>query len=267
MKNLVIILTLFFSLSSSAQFQVVGGTYDKLAKLYGQAKYESCLFKADDYTFKAESSRDAEPFLYMSLCFYQLSISEDSDIREDYKDGFKQAVNYAGRFIKKDKEGLMYADNIEFINHLKEIQKKEIKEVFDKADYRKTVAAAKLFAKLNREEDLSFTYFIGMNEVMSNNVSQGERTIDEAVKQLSEKLATNNYKTDPLVKSLVIDAILKYSEFLVSQEQIESAHKQLEFASRLFPNDGYIKLQFNVVKQAYDKQLKEKEAEAAEQNQ
>ncbi|MGE4289351.1 MAG: hypothetical protein AB7E36_11710 [Salinivirgaceae bacterium] len=255
MKNLVFILTLFLYISSSAQFQVVGGTYEKLAKLYSQAKYESCLFKADDYTFKSESSKDAEPFLYMSLCFYQLSISEDSDIREDYKDGFKQAVNYAGRFIKKDKEGEMYNDNIDFINHLKEMQKKEIKEVFDKADYRKTVAAAKLFSKLNREEDLSFTYFIGLNEVMSNNVSQGERTMDEAVKQLNEKLAANSFKADPLVKSLVIDAILKYSEFLVNQEQIENAHNQLEFALRLFPNDGYIKLQYNVVKQAYDKLL------------
>ncbi len=265
MRNIAFILIMFFSLSSMAQFQVVGGTYEKLAKLYSQGKYESCLFKADDYTFKAESSKDAEPFLYMSLCFYQLSISEDSDIREDYKDGFKQAVNYAGRFIKKDKEGVMYTDNIDFINRLKEIQKKEIKEEFDKADYRKTVAAAKLFTKLNREEDLSFTYFIGMNEVMSNNVSQGERTIDEAIKKLNEKLAANDFKADPLVKSLVIDAILKYSEFLVNQDQIESAHNQLEFALRLFPNDGYIKLQFNVVKQAYDKHLKEKEA--AEQNQ
>lgn len=266
MRNCLILLSLLLSAQVFAQYQVVGGTYEKLEKLYSQAKYESCLFKADDYTFKAESSKDAEPFLYMSLCFYQLSISEDADIREDYKDGFKQAVNYAGRFIKKDKEGIMYADNIDFINLLKTNQQKEIKENFDKTDYRKTVTAAKLYAKLNREEDAALDYFIGMTEVMSNNLSQGDRRIEEAGKQLKEKLNGNGFKADPLVKSLVVDAILKYSEFLVNQEQTENAYKQLEFASELFPNDGYIKLQFNVVKQAYDKQLKEAAAATTEEN-
>ena len=55
--------------------QVEGGTNEKLAKLYNQGKYESCLFKADNLTYKEGSSRDPEPYLYISMCFYQLSQS------------------------------------------------------------------------------------------------------------------------------------------------------------------------------------------------
>jgi hypothetical protein len=232
--------------------QVVGGTYDKLEKLYSQGKYESCLFKADNYTYKPDNSRDAEPYLYIAMCFYQLSNSEDPLIKEDYNDGFKQAIKYTARFIKKDKEGTLLADNMEFVNGLKDLQKKEIKELFASADYRKAATAAKLFDKLNREEDLTLLYFIGINEVMSNNLSQGTKDIEDASTKLNELLAKGTYKADTYIKSFVVDGFLKYSEYLINQNQVNDAAKELEIALKIYPNDGYLKLQYNMVKQSLD---------------
>lgn len=250
-----IVITLFIGCFSwiGLNAQVVGGTYDKLEKLYSQGKYESCLFKADNYTYKPDNSRDAEPYLYIAMCFYQLSLSEDPLIREDYSDGFKQAIKYTARFIKKDKDGEMLADNMEFVNLLKELQKKEIKELFGKGDYRKAATSAKLFDKLNREEDLTLLYFIGMNEMMSNNLSQGSKDIEDASTRLNEIMAKGPYKADAFIKSIVVDGFLKYSEYLVSQNQIKEAAKELEMALKIYPNDGYLKLQYNVVKQSLEK--------------
>ena len=70
-------------------------------------------------------------FIYVSMCFYELLKSEDPVLKEDYKDGVKQAIKYASKFAKKDKEGEMYADNIDFINELKSAQYAEIKAYFD----------------------------------------------------------------------------------------------------------------------------------------
>lgn len=247
---LLVIYVLFLAINLHAQ--VVGGQYEKLEKLYSQGKYESCLFKADNYTYKPDNSRDAEPYLYMAMCFYQLSVSEDPLIREDYSDGFKQAVKYAARFIKKDKEGEMLADNMEFINMLKELQKKEIKELFSQGDYRKAATSAKLYDKLNKDEDLALLYFIGMNEIMSNNISQGSRDLDEATTKLNEALTKGPYKPDPMVKSIVVDGFLKFSEYLVNQKNVKEAAQHLEFAKKIYPNDGYIKLQYNVIKSSLD---------------
>jgi hypothetical protein len=249
MKNVFLALAFVVFFTDMLLGQVAGGTYEKLAKLYNQGKYESCLFKADKYTYDEESSIDAEPYLYVAMCFYQLSISEDPVLREDYKDGFKQAIKYATKFIKKDKEGELYEQNFDFINILKDELKKEIKAQFDKGDYRKVATTAKLFDKLNRKEDILLLYYIGMNEMMSNNVSQGSRDLDDAKSKLDEMLNAKTFQTDAASKSLAIDGFLKYSEFLINQNQLKEAADLLNYGLKLFPNDGYLKVQFNVVNQ------------------
>ena len=62
---------------SHLQSQVVGGSYEKLAKLYNLGKYETCLYKAEDLTFKEDSKKDPEPYLYMAMCFIELSNSTE----------------------------------------------------------------------------------------------------------------------------------------------------------------------------------------------
>jgi hypothetical protein len=166
--------------------QVVGGTDEKLAKLYNSGKYESCLFKADGLTLKEGTSNDPEPYLYAAMCFFELSKSEDPIIREDYKDGVKQAIKYANKFAKKDKENELYSANIEFINTLKEVQYTEVKGFFDAEDYKKAATSAKFYDKLNKEEDFLILYFVGICEILSKNVTQGNRSIDEALRHGNE---------------------------------------------------------------------------------
>jgi len=259
MRKLLLFAFLFICIYQNANTQVVGGTYEKLAKLYNQGKYENCLFKADNLTYKPESTNDAEPYLYIAMCFYQLSLSEDPIIQEDYSDGVKQAIKYAARFIKKDKEGVMYTENIEFINLLKEIQKNEIKTLFDKGEYRKAATSAKLFDKLNKDEDLVLLYFIGINGVMSNNLTQGTRDIEEATTKLNEVFSKGTYKTDPFINTFAISGFLKYSEYMVNQGNVADALKQLEMALKIYPNDGYLKLQYNVIKQNLENKTENKE--------
>ncbi len=227
--------------------QEVESEYKKLAQLYSQGKYESCLVKADNYTYKEENAMDAEPYLYVAMCYYQLSISEDPIIKEDYKDGYKQALKYAAKFIKKDKEGKLYDENIEFINLLKVELNKEINTQFEKADYRKVALAAKQLDKLNREVDFGLLYFTGMNEIMSNNQSQGAKTMEQAKVKLQEMIKNQAITFNPDTKSWLINGFLKYSEFLVNKGTLKEASDVLLFGLKLFPDDGYLKLQSNVV--------------------
>ena len=126
-NTLFVCVVILFSLQLSAQ--VAGGSNEKLAKLYNTGKYESCLYKADSYTYKENHTNDPEPYLYISMCLYELSKSDDPEIQEDYKDAIKQAIKYVGKFAKKDKHNEYYPLNIEYVNTIKKIQKTNVKSV------------------------------------------------------------------------------------------------------------------------------------------
>ncbi|MDA3892379.1 MAG: hypothetical protein PF517_12010 [Salinivirgaceae bacterium] len=210
------ILTLLFSTTNA---QVVGGYNKKLAKLFSSGKYESCLFKADNLTYKKNTSRDPEPYLYISMCFLELSKSDDPMIQEDYKDGVKQAIRYAGKFIKKDKDGEMYSENIEFVNDLKKMQYTLVKTNFDEEEYSKAASAAKKYSKLNREEDYTVLYFIGVCELLSNKLSQGTNDIETAKTQLKELTKSGTVKIDKIFNPLISKVFSKYSESLIVENK------------------------------------------------
>jgi len=227
--------------------QVVGGTNKKLAKLYSAGKYEICFFKADDMCNDEAANRYAEPFLYASMCMVKLYQSEDPDIAVDYQDGMKQAVKYAQKFAKKDREGDLYSKNIDFIKLLKEDLKKEIKEQFEKKAYSKVVAAAKNYDKLNRDDDYILLYFIGICEVLSNNIGQGERDMNDAKSKLKDMIIKNEVQVDAIAKGFVIDGFLKYTEIMIQNKKQPVAKDAITLANKLFPNDGYITVQYNVI--------------------
>jgi len=62
---------------------------------------------------------------------------------------------------------------------------------------------------------------------------------------IKSKSVTVSSKT----KSLLIDGFLKYSEFLVTKEKLKDASDALAFGLKLFPEDGYLKLQYNAINQ------------------
>jgi hypothetical protein len=224
----------------------MNGKHDKLKKIYMEGKYEKCLYKADNYTYKDEYKKDPEPYLYISMCFYQLSVSEDEGIREDYKDGFKQAINYARKFLKKDKEGNMISDNIDYIEMLKREQINNIQKYLKIDDFGKAKLQANVYSKLNKEDDFALEYYIGMLETLKGS-SNGERVMNKAQEELLPKLDDGSYKHDPIIKSLIKNGFLKYSEIMVGEGQNAKAKEAIKVGHKLFPNDGYITMQYNMM--------------------
>lgn len=227
--------------------QVVGGRDEKLAKLYTSGKYESCLFKADNLTIDEKTAYDPEPYLYVAMCFYELSNSEDPVIKEDYKDGLKQAIKYVNKFAKKDKDNEFYSANSDFVNKLKGIQYLEVKGYFDEMNYKKAATSAKLYDKLNRQEDYLILYFAGICEILSENVTQGTRSIDEAKPKIMEQMKAGTLKIDDIFKPLISAGFMKYSEQLVAKNQLKTADEILSFGLKILPNDGYLKIQSNMI--------------------
>ncbi len=255
MRSLIFIMLMTLLWFSSSIAQVVGGKDDKLAQLYASGKYESCLFKADNMTYRESSSHEPEPYLYVAMCYYKLSMSDDPILRDDYKDGFKQAIAYIGKFIRKDKEGILYDENIGFINTLKDEQLKKINKYFQDMEYKKAAIAAKSYNKLNRENDETIVYFIGACEMLSKNNPQGELDMSKAQTILNEKIKAGTLKTDPRFTPLLASVFLKYSENLVLLSQLESASTILSYGLKMMPDEGYLKLQLNMIEKKMQTQI------------
>lgn len=228
--------------------QVKGGHNTKLSKLYTSGKYEICLFKAEDMCADQAAGREAEPHLYAAMCYVKLYESSDPEVAADYKDGMRQAVKYTQKFIRKDIEGELVAQNADFIDLIKKHVKAEIKTNFDKGNYSKAAAAAKNYEKLYHKTDYLFMYYSGILKCMSNNETQGVHEMADARAKLSEKIVNNEpIKADPIVKSLIVDGIMKYTQDLLNEKRKKDAESVITLANKIFPNDGYITVQYNMI--------------------
>lgn len=242
-------------LVSNLQSQVIGGSLEKLAKLYNSEKYETCLYKAENLTYKDDFRKNPEPYLYMAMCFIELSNSTDPAIKEDFKNGLKQAIKHTAKFAKYDKEGEMYEDNFEFIQLLKDKQFSIVKDYFNTDNYRKAGSSSKAYGKLIREKDYSIVYFRGITELLSNNYSQGTRNLDEAKTELNIRIKDGNLKIDNTFKSLVSASCIRYSEYLVNENKKNDALENFLLGKKMIPNNKNIETKFNEL----SKELKPKQ--------
>ncbi len=245
LSQLLLFISLFQFLNIQAQ--VVGGSDAKLAKLYNSGKYETCLFKADNLTYKEDTRRDPEPYLYMAMCFYELSKSNDPVLKEDYKTGVKQSLKYTAKFIKKDKDGEMFDDNIDFVNMMRDLQLTVVKDYFNSGVYKKAASSSKVYGKLFREKKYEILYFTGLTEVLSRNLSQGLRDMNIAKTEMETNIKAGNLKVETAFKPLLTSAILKYSEYLVADNQLKEASENIAFAKKVFPNDASVSSQYSIV--------------------
>jgi hypothetical protein len=248
MKFSYLILFVILFSNTSLKSQVIGGTEEKLAKLYNSGKYESCLYKAENLTFKEDYKRDPEPYLYMAMCFYELANSSDQYIREDYKDGLKQAVKLTAKFIKKDKKGEMYNDNIEFVEKIKRAQFDVVNNYFLNKDYRKSATASKAYIKLSRETDYCVVYFKGIAEILSNNLSQGNKDINDATEQINIKQKEHSLKIDNIFKPLLSKSFIEFSQYWINEKDNNKALEYITFGKKILPDDGYLDVTYNMIK-------------------
>lgn len=109
MKQLFTILAvLFATLFAHAQKHV----YEDLLILYIDEEYEKCIAKAERYAEKPDTRRDPLPFLYMSMSYHEMSKLEKYYTQHEYRFAERDALKYAVRFRKKDKD-LAYSNNYE----------------------------------------------------------------------------------------------------------------------------------------------------------
>lgn len=240
MKYPVVILLLTVPFNSMSQ--VVGGMDFKLEKLYMDEKWEDLGDKALRMTENDKYKKDPEPYLYLSMAFYQISQSSDTKLQETYPKALFDAVKYATRFRMKDKENTWYEDNKDYFEELKKAAIAEALEYVD--DDRKRRSAVTGMKNLSKAvpEDYNILFFKGVLEQMNRNEGEADRNIREAMNGLALAYSDPKYKPSKASAHVLEDGLIRWADNLIERSYVDSARKTLDvWGAQFFPNSEKIK--------------------------
>ena len=126
-------------------------------------KYEKVLYKAIRYTEDDEQKKHPLPYLYMAKAYLGVHNSDDPDLRESYEvdklKALKNALKYAGKFVKKDKEQEYVPKDLDFMEELRKETIIAAETEMDNEKYTKAKSYYKYLTTLDKEDPGAWMMF------------------------------------------------------------------------------------------------------------
>jgi hypothetical protein len=241
LKLTALVVFTFSLLSSTAQ--VKGGKQDKLFDMFLMENYEGCLSRALKLTEKDEFRNDPEPLLYVAMCYYQISLNSEMTQDPKYKNAYKDALKFAAKANKKDKEGTLTADNEAFFTDLKARGKEEAQYFYNEDNFSKAASTFKNILKVD-EKDEGFLFMTGLSNVKAKNVTEGQKMIEQALALIKEKYSDADYKAPDITYDTMIFAILQYTNYLNDSGDTNKAQDIISAMRTTLKKDDQIKKQY-----------------------
>jgi len=236
----------FLFLASELSAQVIGGEITKLEELYNKGKFEDCGWKAQDLIDSGNEkyTKKPEPYLYISMCYYEIHFSDDEKMKADYKTALKDALKHAVKMRQYDKEANFYNDNKDFLDKLRQACLDEAKALMDKKDYSKASSYYyKPLVKLD-PDNIELLFVKGVCDALMRNSSEAYKSINDAMPLLNKKAEAGNYKAPEMIEPALSDAFVNYSTLLKDQSYPDSAKAIIIFGKVLLPLDKAVDEQY-----------------------
>lgn len=238
-KILLLLCAISYGLTSFGQKH----EYEDLLNLYIDEKYEKCYFKAESYTLKDDCRKDPMPYLYISMSFFEMSKQEKYD--EDYPKAFRNALKYAEKFRKKDK-------NLEFFNNYEDFWSElnakcaEVAENF--MDEQKWSKAKRYYDYMTsyQPENPGAWLLYSLSLKKYNDV----RAAEEAMKSFDKAYASFPVLDNlwPDQKDLLKSALIRYAEDEEANGSSSAALALLEKGIEVFGDDKEFKSYYDSLK-------------------
>lgn len=172
MKKVFFLLLITFPFLYQAQAQ----KYEKLLKYYIEEDYERCANKAYKMTQKSKTKKDPEPYLYVSMANYEMSRREE--YYESHPKAFNEAVKFAVKYRKKDKDGELMNEYKRYFSDLRTAIFEEAEMLMDEDKHSK---AYKLFKSLVAFDPMNpgGHLFKAYNETILNMRNDANNSLEE----------------------------------------------------------------------------------------
>ncbi len=220
---------------TQAQREVEYKDYDKLLLWYIDEKYEKVIRKGENII--DDERKQPLPYIYVAKAYYEISKLEE--YKEEYDRAFKEALKYAGYFMKRDKKRKFVEDHQRFLSKLRresiEIGKVQYeKGAQRKRNYRKS---RYYFKKIQRfsPDDPSPHFVEGLTSCKQGLERRARRPYEKG-KELLKKVDSSE-DLEPEQNDLMKFWIKEYSKFLVNKGKADSAQKVVAIGERLYGKD------------------------------
>ena len=189
-----------------------------------------------------KTRRNPVPYIYVSKAYYEMSKIEEFD--EAYPRAFRDAVKYAVKYRKKDKEGEFIEENAEYIDGLK-VQTFELADnYYQIGKYSKSKTYFKYLTGMD-PKDWGSWFFKGVTESRLNMRSDSEISIKTAIDGLSaiDKTVFESYLPGQVM--LLKKGIIYYSEFMKERGKMAEAKEIIAMGYPYFDDDNEYKVAYD----------------------
>lgn len=205
--------------------------YDPILFMIIDKDYEKAISKLERYQKRDNTRRDPEPYLLMSMAYYE--ISKDESMREDYPRAFRNAIKHAYKGARYDKEGEFAEKHSAYLSDLKVDIMREARFYYDEGSWRKAVTNAKYVTRID-PNDLAALLLKGSGEMQGRNEFQGKMTLEEAI-GVAEKASPSDFKSEQL--PFLLFSIMEASNILKENGEKAKAKALLALGEKTFEED------------------------------
>lgn len=220
--------------------------YTRMLEDMVDGKYERVLYRAINFTENDKTKKDPEPYYYMAAAYLQIYLSDDPELQESYPKALKEALKYATKFVKKDKELEYVLDQTEFFEELRVAAIAQADTEMDAEKYTRAKSIYNYLVKLDLKDPSAY-----MMRGFSNYQARSKRdayldfdiacslvgTMTGRTKAADE---TGHYRDEPLTESqgnLLKTSIISAAEQLDADGERAKAVELLEYGLGLFEAD------------------------------
>lgn len=242
MRQLILSVIFVTNYSIVALTQVQGGQHQKLFDLFAFEKYESCAYKAEIMSENDKYRRDSEVYLYLAMCFFEISRMDPDDLDEEYKNPLVDAMKYAAKYYKKDKKKELYDTNKEFLTKLKASGIARGRSWYNKDKARKAASIYNRIIKFDPDDNVRFMK--GVCDLLALN-SQGGLYVKQAMAGINKNYRDAEYRPDRISEPLLIEGFMIYADHLLKVGQEDSAKATIIIARDLLADNKDLERKFN----------------------
>jgi hypothetical protein len=212
--------------------------YDDLLILYVDEKYEKCLQKADKYVNKDATHKDALPYLYESMCYYEMSKIPKYQAMDEYKHADRDALKWASKYRRKDKNNLYFDQYEDYWTELNTMAQEVGLNYLDEKNYSK---ARLQFLRMTRYDPEN----AGAWRLLA--LSQSKMRLARDAAESMQQFETA-YAAIPDVAQLPIDqkrllreSLIRSAEHLETAGELDSARATLDLGKDHFMKNAEFK--------------------------
>lgn len=218
--------------------------YDDLLILFASEEYEDVLSKGERYTQKDATKKHAMPLYFMAHALYNMSKDTKFTSEPEFKNAFKDAIKYAGKCIKKDKDSSVFEEKRQFFSDIKKDLVEIIVNELESSGHGRTKGWLFKLYKVS-PDDLGGLYLQAAIALV-----QGERSgANELIKKANAKMdgikSTANWKQEDF--DMLRVGLVEAAEIYIKNRQADKAKEMMNKGYKWLANDEVFKLKYDEI--------------------